>query len=329
MNINPGRDISQSRFKDCLILLALLGLILRAAYLVEHAHNPSFGILTLDQKYYDSVARMLLAGEDLHSLHGLRPLLYPMFLAVLYKTSGAHGVDAAIVVQHLLGIGTGVLVSLLGARLFRNRLSGLLGGALYLLAPLPLYFEGELLIESSYTFLICAVLLLHLRAAGAAGWRAALLWTAGGAMTVLTAQARANFFIFMAVYPVFAAMRFWQSGRSSALPPLLGLVGAALMAVPWGFINERQSAGFQWLPSAGGVNLYLGNMRGADGMVPEQSRRVTYGDRYQDSAEVWAREEYEAAMRAEHREPQDSPMAVSKYWTPARSRKSAPRRARG
>ena len=310
-----GKDISLRRFKDCLVLLMVLGLIVRGGYLLEHAHNPSYGVLTLDQKYYDTVARMLLAGEDLHALHGLRPLLYPMFLAFWYKLGGAHGVDVAIVVQHLCGIGTGVVVALLGARLFRHRLCGLIGGALFLLAPVPLYFEGELLIESSYTFLICLVLLLHLRAANAVGWRAVQLWMLGGALMILTAQARANFLVFMAVYPVFAAWRCWQSRRFNAFVPLLGLLGAVLMAIPWGFINKRQSTTFQWLPSAGGVNLYLGNMRDADGMVPEQARRVTYGERYEDSVEVWAREEYESAMRAEHRQSESSPMAVSKYWS--------------
>jgi Tfp pilus assembly protein PilF len=308
-------DISTRRFRDCLVLLLVLGLIIRGGYLVEHARSPSFGVLTLDQKYYDTVARMLLAGGDLHSLHGLRPLLYPMFVATLYKLGGSHGVDVVIAVQHFLGIGTGALVALLGVRLFRHRLSGIVGGALFLLAPVPLYFEGELLIESSYTFLICAVLLLHLRAADASGIRAALLWTLGGALVILTAQARANFLVFMAVYPVFAVWRWWHERRSFALVALLGLLGAVLMAIPWGFINKRQSTGFQWLPSAGGVNLYLGNMRDADGMVPEQARRVTYGERYEDSVEIWAREEYEAAMRAQHRQPEDSPMAVSKYWT--------------
>src|SRR5882762_2962262 len=310
-----GKDISARVFKDCLVVLVVLGLIVRAGYLVEHAHNPSFGVLTLDQKYYDTVARMLLAGDDLHTLHGLRPLLYPMFLSVLYKLGGPHGVDLALVAQHLLGVGTGLVVALLGSRLFRHRLSGVAGGVLFLLAPVPLYFEGELLIESSYTFLICLVLLLHVHAANAAGRKAGLLWLLGGALTILTSQARANFLVFMAVYPLFAAWRWRRSRRPDALLPLLGLVGGVMMAVPWGLINMRQSDRFQWLPSAGGVNLYLGNMRTADGMVPEQARRVTYGERYEDSVEVWAREDYETVMRAEHRQPETNPMAVSKYWS--------------
>jgi Tfp pilus assembly protein PilF len=310
-----GKDIPAGVFKKCLVYLLLLGLIVRTGFLVEHARSPSFGVLTLDQKYYDTAARMLLAGRDLHQLHGLRPLLYPMFVAVLYKLGGAHGIDLAVAVQHFIGVLTGVLVALLGARLFRHRLSGLAGGVLYLLAPVPLYFEGELLIESSYIFLICLGLLLILRAAALVGWKGGLLWLLCGGLTVLTAQARPNILVFMAVYPIFAGWRWWRSRQRAALLPLLGLIGGMVMAIPWGFINEMQSDHFQVMPSAAGVNLYLGNKRTADGMEPEQERRVTYGERYEDSVEVWARQEYDAAMRAQGRQPETDPMAVSKYWT--------------
>src|SRR5215471_12669301 len=80
-----GKDLSPQSFKKWLVLLALLGLVVRLGFFVEHARSPSFGVPTLDQTYYDTVARMLLAGEDLHALHGFRPLLYPLFLAVWYK----------------------------------------------------------------------------------------------------------------------------------------------------------------------------------------------------------------------------------------------------
>jgi Tfp pilus assembly protein PilF len=310
-----GQDIAPGVFKKYLVYLLLLGLIIRAGFMVEHARSPSFGVMTLDQKYYDTAARMLLAGEDLHQLRGLRPLLYPMFVAVWYKLGGSHGIDLAIAVQHFLGVLTGLVVAFLGARLFKHRLSGLACGALYLLAPVPLYFEGELLIESSYIFLICLGLLLLLRTADASGPKAALLWLLCGALTVLTAQARPNIFIFMAVYPLFAAWRWWRSRRRAALLPLLGLIGGVVMAVPWGFINELQSDHFQAIPSAGGVNLYLGNKRTSDGMVVQLNRRVNYSERYEDSVEVWARQEYEAAMRAQGLQPDPNPMAISKYWT--------------
>ncbi len=309
-----GKDISAQSFKKYLVLLALLGLIVRMGYLVEHAHSPSYGVPTLDQKYYDTVGRMLLAGEDLHQLHGFRPLLYPMFLAVWYKIGGTWGIDLALFVQHLLGVGTGIIVALLGARLFRHRLSGVVGGLLFVLAPVPLYFEGELLIEPSYTFLICLGLLLHLHTAGTEGWKGGLLWVVCGGLTVLASQARANILVFLAIYPLFAGWR-WRRGKRAALLPLLGLAGALGMAIPWGVVNMRQSDHFHLIPNAGGVALYLGNKRTADGMVPEQERRITYGERYQDSVETWAREDYEAAMRAQGRQPDTDPMAISRYWT--------------
>jgi Tfp pilus assembly protein PilF len=310
-----GKDIPARVFKNYLVYLFVLGLIVRTGFMLEHARSPSFGVLTLDQKYYDTAARMLLAGEDLHQLHGFRPLLYPMFLAVLDKLGGARGVDLAVAVQHLLGVLTGVLAALIGARLFRHRLGGLAGGVLYLLAPVPLYFEGELLIESSYIFLICLLLLLLLHTAGVAGWKGGWLWLLCGALTVLTAQARPNILVFMAVFPLLAGWFWWHSRQRAALLPLLGLIGGVAMAVPWGFVNKMQLNQFQIMPGSGGVNLYLGNKRTADGMEPEQERRVTYGERYEDSGEIWAREEYAAAMRAQGRQPETDPMAVSKYWS--------------
>jgi 4-amino-4-deoxy-L-arabinose transferase-like glycosyltransferase len=240
-------------------------------------------------------------------------------------------------------VGTAILVALLGARLFKHRLSGLLGGVLYLLAPVPLYFEGELLIEPTYVFLIFLALWLHLEAAEKAGWKGGLLWLACGALIALAAQARANIMVFLAIYPLFAAWRAWQSFglvgadvrrltsfswhgaiRASLLrllqgrkwsAPLLGVVGAFAMAIPWGFVNLRQSDHFHLLPNAGGVALYCGNKRSADGMTPEQERRIYSGDRYQDSIETWAREEYETAMRSQGRTPDTDPMAISRFWT--------------
>ena len=258
---------------------------------------------------------MLLAGDDLHQLRGFRPLLYPIFLATIYTAGGNWGVDLAIFVQHLLGVGTGLLVALLGSRLFRNRLSGLIGGLLFMLAPVPLYFEGELLIEPSYTFLICAALLLHLYAAEATGTKAAVLWLCCGASIVLIAQARANILVFLPIYPAFAIWRSWLSRDWKAVAPILGVLGGLVMGVVWGLVNLKQSDHFHLLPNQGGVALYLGNKRTADGMIPEQERRTLSGERYEDSIEVWAREEYQASMRAHGRQPLTDPMAVSKYWT--------------
>ncbi len=328
------RDISRLQWHRALVALALLGLVTRALFFLEHAANPSFGVPTLDQKYYDLVARMLVNGEDLRELNGFRPLLYPMFLAVFYKLGGGWGVDLALLMQHMLGIMTGLIVAFMGAMLLRNRLAGILGGALYLLAPVPLYFEGELLIESSYTFMICLALLVHLHATRTSGLRAGAWWFSCGALVGLAAQGRANILVFLAVYPLFTAWRCLHSRTPASFTPLIGLPGALIMMTVWGCINMRQSETFHLMPNAGGVNLYLGNKRGADGMLVGQDvieslstlSRQTQGNaagggmelsgaHYQDLVEVWARVEYEADMRSKGREPEAHPMAISRYWT--------------
>ena len=314
MTQDEASDIPQRTFKDCLVYLFLLGLIVRTVFLAWQVHTPAFGVPTLDQKYYDTVARMMLGGEDLHLLHGLRPLLYPMFLAVSYQAGGARGIDLAVALQHLFGVLTGVLVAVLGARLFRRRLSGLAGGTLYLLAPVPLFFEGELLVESSYVLLICLNLLLILRAIDAAGGRAGLWWPLCGALTALAAQERSNILVLMAVYPLLAVRGWRRSRQGGALWPLLGLLGGLAMAIPWGFVNKMQSGHFMLMSSEGGENLYLGNQRGSDGITRGLDRYVNYNDRYEDPGEVWTREEYAAAMRAQGRQPDPNPMAVSHYW---------------
>jgi len=309
------RDLSPPGFVRALILLALLGLAIRFGFFLEHSHSPAFGVPTLDQKYYDTVARMILAGDDLRDLHGFKPLLYPLALAACYRLAGAWGIDLAILLQHLLGVATGVLVAWLGAKLFRNRFAGIIGGILFLLAPLPLCFEGELLVESSYTFLIYAALFAHFVAAARRGAPAAAWWMVAGGTLAFAAQERSNILVFAAVYPLLAIGRGRASRHRESWLPLLGLAGMLAGMIIWGFINSKQSGKFQLIPGAGGVNFYLGNKRTATGMTASQESRVMYAERYEDPIEIWSRQEYAAALHVQGITPENSPSAISSYWT--------------
>ena len=70
------------------------------------------------------------------------------------------------------------------------------------------------------------------------------------------------------------------------------------------------------MPTAGGINFYLGNKAGADGMIPRQDESVTYGEEYRDSVQVFAVEHYREGLGTDGgtEEPID-PAAVSRYWT--------------
>jgi Tfp pilus assembly protein PilF len=141
------------------------------------------------------------------------------------------------------------------------------------------------------------------------------LWLACGGLIALAAQERSNILVFIAVFPALSAWQWRKSRRRSALLPLCGLAGAALVCVPWGFVNKKQSGYFNAVPSYGGVNLYLGNKPGTDGIVVAVDRPVNYNDRVEDPVEVWAREGYEIAMRARGLDPEKNPGAISVYWT--------------
>lgn len=287
-----------------------MALLTRAIYFREHLESAFFGVPILDEKYYDTAARLLVSGggslETLDS--GFRPWLYPFFLSVWYRLGGEWGDVLAIVVQHLLGCAIAVGVGALGYELFRSIGASLAAGFMYCLAGPPLFFEGELLITTLYTFLCLLVVLAAVRAeAEPSPGR----WWLTGLLLGIGAQARANLLLYLVAFPV-----AWLSRRSEpewrrGWPLVwlgLGALGPMLGFAAW---QAEVSGRFQLIPGAGGVNFYLGNKAGADGMVPRQDWAVTYGAEYRDSVAVFAREGYE---REHGTGEAASPAVVSRYW---------------
>ena len=158
-----------------------------------------------------------------------------------------------------------------------------------------------------FTFLM-AVLLLLLCRLGEDG--PAPAWLAAGLASAVAAQARPNVLVFLLAFPLFAVI--WRRGRLSvrALMATVALAGALSGLFVFGLVQARFTGHFQWLGGAGGVNFYLGNKQGADGMVPRQDRAVTYGEEYRDSVEVFAEEVY----REETGDAGAPPGRVSRYW---------------
>ncbi len=280
-------SLAQPRIR-VLLWVGVAAFAVRFLYFTEHAASPFFHAVILDEKFYDGVARALAEGRDASRLNpGFRPWLYPVFLAGWFRLGGEWGYVLALCAQHVLGIATAVLVADLSARLFGRPAAGGLAGALYVLAGPPLFFEGELLITGLFTFLATAQLwiLSHADADGSRDgpsrlqlWYSAGWWLAAGMWTALAAQARPNMLLFLAAYPA-AALIF--PGRRPArrwLFVAVALAGSLIVLITFAALNQRLTGRFQLLSSSGGVNFYLGNKIGADGMIPRQDRRVTYGD---------------------------------------------------
>lgn len=303
-------DGSRARRRMLLWLFAG-GVILRLLYAVEHAGSPFFRVPILDEAFYDSVARALAAGEPVSAVNpAFRPLLYPALLSIAYRLGVDWGLPLALGAQHLLGIGTALLVAVLSMRLYGRAAAGALAGGLYLLAGPPLFFEGELLITTLFTALGAALLFLLSRAgADSATWR----WALAGAMLGVMASARANALVLALAFPLAACLLPGSASRlrrgllaSTALAALF----ASLVA---GALLQREPLGrFQLVPGGGGVNLYLGNKRGADGMVPRQDRHQSYGDVYRDSVQLFAYAVYREETGDDSRPPDSG--YVSRFW---------------
>lgn len=299
-----------------------LALLVRLGYLAAHSSSALFAIPLLDGKYYETAARVLLEGGDPQQVGGaFRPWLYPAFLALCHSLGGAWGSVLALGLQHLMGALTATLVAWLAMGLYRRPAAGWIAGLLYILAAPPLFFEGELLITALFTFLVTVWLALTAGDGPQRSWR----WIAAGLVLALAAQARPNVLVLTPafLFPLLAPPHWlapWRldDGRGPAEPGprraaalglaslVAGLALAALLQRPlWG--------GWQWLPSSGGINLYLGNGTGADGMVPRQERWVTYGEEYRDSVEVFAEAEYRRRAGI----PQGvavAPAEISRFW---------------
>ena len=300
-----------------LLWVAMVAIAVRLPHLLEVVGSAFFDVPILDEAFYDLAAQRLADGTSIGDLNpGFRPLLYPALLALCRLLSADHGTFLALTAQHALGIFTCLLVTSFAGRLFQRATAAVVAGILYALAAPPLFYEGRLLITTLFTFLVVAFLVVlgHCRLAGHREWRSLRRlgpWLAAGALLAVVVQARANALVFVLAFPLVSMFdRARSAGRvqrhlpwiAATTATLVGLTLIAALQTPW-------LGAFRLLPGAGGVNLYLGNERGADGMVPRQDRHTVYGDVYRDSVQLFAADEYRLHMGRD-----GSPAEVSRYW---------------
>jgi Tfp pilus assembly protein PilF/4-amino-4-deoxy-L-arabinose transferase-like glycosyltransferase len=238
------------------LLVFALALLVRLSVLAERAKSPTFDAPIIDAARYDELARMIAAGHWPAELFWQSPF-YPCFLGLVYALGGGSML-AAKVLQVLLGSATCVLGWRLGAELCDRRVGLGAGVILALYGPLA-FFETELLATGWAVFLALAVVLLLYRCA-----RAPKLWWLGalGACSALAVQTHAILLPFVAIGAAWLGWERWRApARRAQALGALALAGAsfALVTAPFLVGSARLTGSIAWLPSSGGVNLYLGN----------------------------------------------------------------------
>jgi tetratricopeptide (TPR) repeat protein len=134
-----------------LLLVALLAAALRVVYVREVHDHPYYLTPLVDAADFHSRALQVMGGEGLGPGVYYKAPAYPFLLGQLYRLVGPR-IEVAYALQMLGGVATAVLTAWLGMRWF-GLATGLVAGLLGGLYGRMIYYENQLLIESSALFL--------------------------------------------------------------------------------------------------------------------------------------------------------------------------------
>jgi len=235
----------------------LLAFWVRLMYLSESSANPSFEMPTVDSAIYDNTARSVANGKPMNDDFFWQPFFYPVFLSVIYSISNSSIICAKII-QVLLGSITCSLTYLLGKRVF-NRITGIIAAIMTAFYGPLIFLDGELVANSLETLWYVVLILLILKTlSNKSMWFCTILGICGGLSTI-TRPTIIPFLITAAIWLaiVFHRARLRWPQISIRLAGIL--CGFALITIPVAAQNLRITKHFGFLPSSGGINLFVGN----------------------------------------------------------------------
>lgn len=297
-----------------LAIVLVVGLAVRAAYLVERTGAPDFEHPIVDAGWHDDWARTLAFGEEraaewrkptlpdpgFAETPYLRPPAFPYALAAVYRVTGGSALAAAVF-QMLLGLASVVLAYRIGSRWLGGAVATAFA-ALMATHWTLVYFEGELHAETLLVALEMAFLLALGRAAEAG--RPSVPAAAAGVLLGLATLTRPNVALFL---PAAAGWLVWtarrRGGLRRALPPIVALaLGTAVAMAPAAARNWRVTG--EWIPVTSnlGINLYLGNHEGATGEITGDLGAVGWFGTCYDYQEVVEGVAREVGHAVSHRE---------------------------
>jgi 4-amino-4-deoxy-L-arabinose transferase-like glycosyltransferase len=260
-----------------LTALLVFGLILRLPVILLVAENPTRAVPMGDPPGYHQLA-LNLYQRGIYSMSPGAPFVidasrtpgYPLFLAGVFHLAGPSDL-AVVLVQSLIHALTGVLLAVLGERLFRSRRIGVTGAVLWAIAPLPAVFAGIFLTEILFTLFF----LLLLLAVTGGGYRRA---AAAGALLGIAILIRPiGIFLWPSLLPALCLGAGW---RKAAVRCALFSITMGLALAPW-LIRNQVLFSRPTLAAVQGVNLLYNNAAGyvawRDGLHLKEAREVVDG----------------------------------------------------
>ena len=302
------------------VVILVVALAVRVAYLFQIRPAPFFTVLVGDARGYDAWAQRIAGGDWIGQDVFYQAPLYPYFLGTIYALIG-RDLLAVRLIQAGVGAAACVLLALAARRLFSSRKAGLAAGlGLALYAP-AIFFDG--LIQKSVldVFFVCLALWLTSELVDAP--ERPRLWLFLGLAMGGLSLTRENALVLVAVVLLWALVGNGRAralagakaarrsgGRQPASRRALGaaafLLGLALILLPVAARNYAVGGGFFLTPSQFGPNLFIGNNPNADGTYA--SLRFGRGAPEYERQDATELAEHAAGRRL-------SPAEVSSYWT--------------
>lgn len=268
------RSLPERHGRVTLILVAAilaLGFGLRAYRVVEPLATPGD-----DSRAYYALSKGLYEegsyGAFLRDSSDWSPGAPLLYAASYYATGGAREGTARIV-ELLCGLGSILLVYLLGRRIGRalegeagGRAAGLLAAFGVAVYPSFIHSTGALFSEPPAMLTLPAAILAFLWATEPGGSRA-IKWLLPGALFGLTALIRPEYLLVGVAFALLAAVRAarqrgWKPGVAAAV---LFAVGLLLPIVPWTVRNAVVLDRVVPISTGGGKALYVGTYLPGDG----------------------------------------------------------------
>jgi len=288
--------------KRSLLLVFALALSIRLLFLLELAGQELFEVLLGDAARFDSWAREIAAGDWLGGEVFYQAPLYPYLMALLYRLAGAD-VMAVRLVQAFLGAAGCTLVGAATGRLFSGRAGAWAGGLAAVYAP-AVWLDG--LIQKTSLALFLTALLVYALARHVTERRVAWAVMIGLVLGLLV-LVREN----AAVLLLPLGAWFLRGKPLDQLDPPRGRTLALFIAafcvvlLPVGIRNASLGGAFLPTTSNAGVNFYIGNSAGSDGLYTPLVRGHGHPDHERTDAHARARRETGADL---------SPAEVSAFW---------------
>ncbi len=289
------------------ILIFGMAFVIRLVYLLQIESNPFFYSPMVDELWNIQWAKEIIGTSFWGTEVYFRGPLYPYFLALILKITGADYFWTRLV-QIIISSGSVVLTYLLAKEFFNDKVSRLASVFLTIYGTLILY-ETMFLIPVIFIFLNLWGLLLFVRNKdNPRKWN----WFYVGLVFGLAAIARPNVLL---VLPFLALWLFYNLKSKIEIKSVLILiviffVGIGSAVLPVTARNYIVADDAVLISSQGGINLYLGNNSQAEGLtmrLPEITldSKISW-DEFNPTISAYAEQKSSRELK---------PSEVSSFWS--------------